>query len=242
MPNWCSNTLTVSTIDKSVAAKAELKKFISDVSDPGTILLVKDAEKFRKKYLKDHLKTNYRDAAELYVEHASMPIKKFMTQVAKYNVNKNKDYALNASHFSMDKLLPCPAELTGDALHSWGGPNGEENDKLREKMKAKHGAENGNDWHCNNWGCKWDVDATIDDETETFIQYTFESAWSPPTKFIENICENYLLLSFHLSYSEPGNNFEGDFEVEEGEVTRDDEREYSGGENEDDDEINEDDE
>ena len=50
------------------------------------------------------------------------------------------------------------------------------------------------DWNVRNWGTKWDVavshndeypDTELTDESETFLAYRFNTAWSPPTEAIQ---------------------------------------------------------
>jgi len=47
----------------------------------------------------------------------------------------------------------------------------------------------GDDWYqsnIDNWGTKWDAhDVTLEDsDEETFVQLTFDTAWSPPEAFL----------------------------------------------------------
>jgi len=207
---------------------------VDDVHDKGDIIKAKDAEKFRKNFLKENIESKYRDAANAFIEHSEMKIATFMTTVVGFTTNSKKDFAKNEETFSMQRILPCPMELMSTKLHTYAnGTQGEENDRLRKEMKEKHGSENSNDWHCDNWGCKWEVDAEYQEIGGGAVMYTFDSAWSPPTRFIENICDQYPLVRFFLEYSEPGNDFEGELEAEGGVVTLNVEREYSGNEEDD---------
>jgi hypothetical protein len=76
-------------------------------------------------------------------------------------------------------------------------------------------------WQTNNWGCKWDVDGELLESHETFLQYQFDSPWSPPITFFEKIAKDFPTLTFELEYYEPGmgyagrSTFEGDFFDEE---------------------------
>ena len=61
------------------------------------------------------------------------------------------------------------------------------------------------DWRIQNWGTKSNsyddhVD-TVDDET---VEYTFNTAWSPPEPVIEKLREKYPDVSITAFYDEPG--------------------------------------
>ena len=67
------------------------------------------------------------------------------------------------------------------------------------------------DWNVRNWGTKWDVavsheeeypETEIYDEGETTVGYKFNTAWSPPIPAIEKLSSQYPSLTFNLSYEE----------------------------------------
>ena len=61
------------------------------------------------------------------------------------------------------------------------------------------------DWRIQNWGTKWnsydDHVEIVDDET---VEYTFNTAWSPPEPVIEKLREKYPDVSITAFYDEPG--------------------------------------
>lgn len=69
-------------------------------------------------------------------------------------------------------------------------------------------------WRMNNWGTKWDAaEASLDiqdneDGTST-AYYNFETAWSPPEAWLEEVAPNYTDLSIKLEYREEGVGFAG---------------------------------
>ena len=92
-------------------------------------------------------------------------------------------------------------------------------------------------WNINNWGTKWDtldcnlieVDE-IDDilnENHTKLTYNFDTAWSPPSKWLETIASIYKDITFELEFSEPGLNFYGKKKFENGELIDDEECDLS---------------
>jgi len=81
------------------------------------------------------------------------------------------------------------------------------------------------EWNCENWGTKWDADdCSLEFEFELagtnpkFIA-EFQTAWSPPVAFYENMKE--VGFSIEATYNEPGMEFLGKWDNDNGEVTLD---------------------
>lgn len=77
------------------------------------------------------------------------------------------------------------------------------------------------------WGTKWDageVDVDIGDEQLT---YRFQTAWGPPKEWLEKVAKKYPELQFELYYEEPGMDFLGRVEFENGELTGEMQDEYT---------------
>lgn len=103
------------------------------------------------------------------------------------------------------EFFPTPAELVDNTA-----PNNK-GDELLEK----YGSRDWYEWNVNNWGTKWDIgsDSYEDDfynEGDNSVTISFESAWSPPLAFYENMVE----LGFEITayYYESGMAFCGKFE------------------------------
>ena len=88
------------------------------------------------------------------------------------------------------------------------------NTNLTFRMGVPGGVENAMD--C--WGTKWDAcDVSCEGEIGnlelgediTSLDYEFQTAWSPPTKWMESIAQDYPELTFKLRYIEPGCDFWG---------------------------------
>ena len=237
MPNYCNNNLQVEPTNKSKKAKAQFLKFISDVKVEGDKLPLEYAELYRELYMKANHEKEYRDAVDLYVKHSEMFIKNFMQQIIQdftYDA-ETKSFITGQEDFSMDNLLPCPKELMNENLGSYGGLDAKEKDKLRAEMEKKYGYKFCTDWRIANWGCKWgvseveiDSDRTSENDSFNYVYYRFDTALSPPKEFLINICEKYPLLNFRLHYAEGGCDFEGDLEIEAGEVITDECGAYQG--------------
>ena len=62
------------------------------------------------------------------------------------------------------------------------------------------------------WHCYLNEVEKIEDilnETHTKLVYNFDTAWSPPSKWLETIASIYKDITFELEFSEPGLNFYG---------------------------------
>ena len=71
-------------------------------------------------------------------------------------------------------------------------------------------------WHVENWGTKWDVDATLYKDNTKELLYSFDSAWSPPIEAFVKASKNYPTLKFVLEYDELGMCFMGTATIENG--------------------------
>ena len=72
----------------------------------------------------------------------------------------------------------------------------------------------GNDWYnwnVRNWGTKWDVavvdneafaETELTDESNDYLGYRFNTAWSPPAEAIAKLSQQYPELVFTLSFEE----------------------------------------
>ncbi len=100
---------------------------------------------------------------------------------------KDKD---GETAFSFQSLLPMPKELEGTTAPSKDG-------------------KDWYNWRCENWGIKWDVEATINHQQNfkngnSEVLIIFESPWGPPLEGIESISALYPTLTFAIKWDEPG--------------------------------------
>jgi hypothetical protein len=60
----------------------------------------------------------------------------------------------------------------------------------------------GYDWCCKNWGTKWDLcDVSLNKHEPNRLEYSFQTAWSPPIPAITAMSQQFPSLSFWLKYS-----------------------------------------
>ena len=81
--------------------------------------------------------------------------------------------------------------------------------KMSKELIKKYGTNNWYDWRIANWGTKWDVDAELRIDNETYLAYSFDSAWSPPLTWLEKVAKQFPKLHFKLKYEEEGLGFMG---------------------------------
>lgn len=67
-------------------------------------------------------------------------------------------------------------------------------------------------WNVNNWGTKWDIEEEAEISSDS-IKAWFDTAWSPPVKFIETAQKLYPDLTFSLYFSEMGANYHGSVSI-----------------------------
>ena len=212
MANWCQNDLNVSMKETSKEAKEQLDSFKGKTNVPAQIVLKKDIEKLHKKILKENMKKlTAENNAGSYLELAKLPpidlIRQFSNNLT---ILLNGNLEINKQDFTFDILLPCPKELLDLRFPD---------ETQKAEMFAKYGDSSWFDWRVNNWGTKWDAsDVYTENSTETELVYSFSTAWDAPTVWLGKICEQFPLLRFHLSFSEIGNQFQGEMICEKGEV------------------------
>lgn len=124
--------------------------------------------------------------------------------------------------FSFERFVPVPDGLA-DSVRQYLGQTEEQ--RLHEKKVAEliatYGYRDRYDFCCDYWGTKWDAMQTSVDAAPDGLTYYFLTAWSPPTPVVLAASEQFPTLSFELSYGEPSVGFAGEFECQDGVVTKD---------------------
>jgi hypothetical protein len=70
----------------------------------------------------------------------------------------------------------------------------------------------GHEWQIANWGCKWGfANPELVYENEEELQYSFDTAWSPPRQLIDAMQDQFPDLIFSLDYEESGMGFAGTY-------------------------------
>lgn len=134
----------------------------------------------------------------------------------------------------LENLLPCPQELkdttsghyTPEPNPNWARlledkeitqewydhlveSNANGYAKAQENL-AKYGYTDWYDWQHKNWGIKWgDAETEMVSQTDTYVDYRFETPWSPPIAGMDAISLMFPDLTFVLRYYEMGMGFAG---------------------------------
>jgi hypothetical protein len=125
---------------------------------------------------------------------------------------KGSDTAL-----SLKALMPLPAELQGTDAPFRGTP------EEAQRLKDLYGATDWYDWQVTNWGTKWDIEASIEDDSclkipgyESYnrpdirtVKIVFDSAWAPPTPAIQMLAKQFPNTNIYHTYDESGCDFGG---------------------------------
>jgi hypothetical protein len=80
------------------------------------------------------------------------------------------------------------------------------------KLIAEFGFDEWYGWNVANWGTKWDCNTRhtgIETNEDTVLQVSFDSAWSPPIKWLDKVQKDFPTLNFKLTFSEEGCGFCG---------------------------------
>lgn len=205
----------------------QLKEFIQKTKVPAKILInKKDLDKERKKSLEDRREL-YRDKMDEFVEHSKMDALKYFTKVLNKPSDKKGNIIQEAENLSFNKILPIPKELLKytSPVRPEFGEDEIEFQKRVKRCEKKYGADDWYNWSVNHYGTKWEVKAEITGESNDYISYSFDSAWSPPIEFFKNISPLFPKLIFELEYEEGGSAIEGTATIQDGEVD-DDCRDY----------------
>lgn len=68
---------------------------------------------------------------------------------------------------------------------------------------AKYGHPTWYEWHCENWGTKWDAyDVEILEQKDDFIQFNAFTAWSTPLAAINTLAKQYPDLEIEVEFAD----------------------------------------
>ena len=109
------------------------------------------------------------------------------------NIEENDEFSFNGTYPQPEDLNITKGTRTQDE---------KEQAMLNE---AKYGYTYWYDWRCDQWGTKWDAcEPNINHNDIDYFAVSFETAWSPPIAWIENIMKDFPDLHFVLEYDEEG--------------------------------------
>ena len=150
-------------------------------------------------------------------------IKRFHEAITAGELQEHENFRI------LDNLFPTPKELKETPKGHFG--EGTEKQLQKEAMNEanlkKFGAPDWYEWNCQNYGSKWsDFDGVFGQISDTELNMTFMSAWTPIGEGIRNVSKQFPTLDFVLSYDEGGMAFCGGYAIRNGEVLANIEGEY----------------
>lgn len=111
---------------------------------------------------------------------------------------------LTTKKLDFDRIVPMPEHQDGVFFVNGG---------LGQKEKEEYGKNNWYDWSVENWGTKWNTlpdEVKFDDFGDT-LEFSFDTAWSPPLPIIDALMSRFPNLHFTLAYFEFGCMFGGEY-------------------------------
>jgi len=149
-------------------------------------------------------------------------IKRFHEAITAGELQEHENFRI------LDNLFPTPQQLRDTPKGSFGDT--EKQKEMETKNQAnleKFGVPDWYEWNCKNYGSKWsDFDGMFGSITDTELNLTFMTAWSPIGEGIRNVSKQFPTLDFILSYEEGGMAFCGGYAIRNGVIVEDIEGEY----------------
>ncbi len=75
-----------------------------------------------------------------------------------------------------------------------------------QQLIKEYGADNWYDWNIKTYGTKWDIEVKSDEffKSDEQFECCFDTAWSPPSTFLENLQNKFKKLDIKLTYELEG--------------------------------------
>lgn len=87
-----------------------------------------------------------------------------------------------------NEFFPCPPELLDTISGFVSGDEAQAALEAKQKSNmAKYSHADWYSWCLEYWGCKWDVEASVEPSGDDSLVVTFSSPWSPPIAFYESM-------------------------------------------------------
>ena len=127
----------------------------------------------------------------------------------------------------LNNFVPLPEELKNTR-----SPSRNPKSARSQRLIKIYGCDNWWDWNIKNWGTKWDIDpdGLMFSLLKKKAIYDFDTAWSPPVKWLKKVSILFPKLTFKLKYEEPGIGFAGIATAKNGKFTDDCRNTLKGGE------------
>ena len=133
-------------------------------------------------------------------------------QLAELKQIFSKDNPFNVIYPQPDfSKIKCPDRNELPVEKTYKNPNGE---YVHTTLEFSDGRQDDRwyNWRVQNWGTKWDIsekDIEWSDDHEDYVQFAFDTAWSPPEGIVSALREKFPELSISWFYDEPAMEFAG---------------------------------
>ena len=189
MPNWCRNILTLT------GDKEQIKDFVS-----ATV----------KNWENEHGVPSSEPYWKMSGAHpCPVKLKNTVSGTNVDNVTFTNDWEIkSAEQTNIERVakneptLPVPV----------GIPCENNSAEKRKALVKEYGHSDWYEWQTANWGTKWDcnsIDTGIEINKPSRFKVEFDSAWCPPTTWLERVQEKYPKLKIKLRWQIEGNQGRG---------------------------------
>ena len=214
MPNWCTNEITVTGDYDKIE---EFKQFVTGeyyhgkCADSFKWVWDKDMDKGESVAIPDHCNQSdaYKDTCDkrlnefsfrsilpmpTELEHTTSPVDVYETQAdidAYFEELRSKDGYDERSGYYKSIIAKCMTREYSDYL------------------KNTFGANNWYDWAYDNWGTKWDVNVDDFQDSDGWLSYEFDTAWSPPEPICSFLRDKFPDVTITWFFREEGQEIAG---------------------------------
>ena len=144
------------------------------------------------------------------------------------NIEEGNEFTFNGTHpmpEEFNNITTGSCTIDGVSCKKWIETDGKRipvTEETLKELKEKYGADNWYDWSIMHWGTKWDAcEPNICHNDIDYFAVSFETAWSPPVEWIQNILKDFPDLCFTLEYEEPGMCYGGKLVAQHDEIWED---------------------
>ena len=215
MPNWCYNNLTVTGEAGYSKDEKEMKKEQKEIS--------KEVKKFVKENFKKNadgdLQLTFRAAVPMPKEleitsgsTTSSAMELIQAKSGNYSgIDKMMDWQWTAKSCGYTKASSLEYKRKKIIKYLEGKLTLKEMQEGQQALDniKKYGCKDWYDWSLENWGTKWDACEGGTHISDYEVEASFDTAWAPPTPWLEKVSVKYKKLRFELEYTEEGMGFEG---------------------------------
>lgn len=182
MPNWVNNFLSIQTKD--------LDKVVNKKNEVDFNILVPMPKELEHTIAGG----NVDKCMEYYRFKQAHPHSVKKLEQMKSEIIHNREDKTDKLHIFNEKTRQY--DTVYDTIENVG--------KFYCELQEKYGVHDWYEWHCQNWGCKWNASDTSINEPYSidgveFVDIQFSTPWGPPAGWIETLSKE---IPFYLAWEE----------------------------------------